>query len=375
MMWILVFILCAIGFYFCSQAGRAYDSAALAKVVEPRVNGDSPWVKVSIVKPVRGANASSEKCFRSWIESQYPGEFEIIFSFQDPDDPALPIAKRLMTSEKIKVIVNPILDGYSGKASNLEHGSKVATGEILIFSDADTLAGPQTLIEIVRLLLPGKVLVSCLPAHKNAQNFWARMYMTIWNHALIGLWGPSMLAQRAPGVAGGTVGFWRRDLELVGGVKAFSNFVAEDLQMGRLFQGLGYKLCLGPLIECEVGSLSWRSSWNSLVRSGFVSIQEGRVLGFILNFVAYGYVPGLILSVLGEREWLWQFITLAIAKICFYSHSNWLASGRKSWRLMLEAPLLDIILLVAFIRAFLYPEMTWADIAYRIYPGGRMEKN
>src|SRR5438445_8857767 len=49
---------------------------------------------VSILKPVKGADADSEACFRSHFEIDYL-EYELIFGVASKDDPAVAIIEKL----------------------------------------------------------------------------------------------------------------------------------------------------------------------------------------------------------------------------------------------------------------------------------------
>ena len=59
------------------------------------------------------------------------------FSFQTSDDSALTSARQITGPHDYRVIVNPVIDRYSGKMSNLRHGLQAATHEFILFSDGD----------------------------------------------------------------------------------------------------------------------------------------------------------------------------------------------------------------------------------------------
>ena len=40
---------------------------------------------VSLLKPLKGADAETEACLRSWFTQGYPGPVELLFEIQDPD--------------------------------------------------------------------------------------------------------------------------------------------------------------------------------------------------------------------------------------------------------------------------------------------------
>src|SRR5881227_3867040 len=79
--------LCGAGYY------AACLVASLRFIGEPKpVEKFKP--PVTILKPVKGADAESEACFRSHFEIDYP-QYQIVFGVAERDDPALPIIEKL----------------------------------------------------------------------------------------------------------------------------------------------------------------------------------------------------------------------------------------------------------------------------------------
>lgn len=122
-------------------------------------------VDVSIIFPIHGASQYLENNLKSWLDQNYEGKKQFIFSLQDQTDPALNVLKELSKHYTFEVTVNPVRSGFSGKGSNLYYGLEKALHSTIIFSDSDILAEPQTLNKIIGLIQNSKTLVSCLPVH------------------------------------------------------------------------------------------------------------------------------------------------------------------------------------------------------------------
>ena len=71
---------------------QALAQRALIQSPPPPVPRELP--AISILKPLKGVDADLEENLRSLFRLRYPA-FEIILGTEDPDDPALPIARRV----------------------------------------------------------------------------------------------------------------------------------------------------------------------------------------------------------------------------------------------------------------------------------------
>src|SRR5690554_4840756 len=79
---------------------------------------------VSVIHPVKDLDFEFEKNIESWLNQNYLAKVEHIFSFQEPDDPAISVVERIKKKYPdmdITIIVNPVIDGLTGKSSNMVH--------------------------------------------------------------------------------------------------------------------------------------------------------------------------------------------------------------------------------------------------------------
>lgn len=370
-MWIWAAVYFFFGFIFAILAKTA-KKQALRKVSLSKI--ESPLPSITVIKPVRGSNKHSEKNFRSWLCQKYSAKIDYIFSFQDPLDPAIEIVKKLKSfHQNIQILINPIREGFSGKASNLFYGVQESRSEFLIFSDSDMLAEPDTVIEIVARASKSKSIVSCYPIHTESENIWSSIYSTLWNGTLVGLWAPAMIKNKSPGVAGGTVGFYKDDLLAIGGVEAFENYVAEDLKMGALFKEKGFQLELGPRIESKVGSMRFIQYWNALMRASFVSWNTesgGKFRSILFHLFAYSYSPLLIYGFFTESFSIAPLVFIFVTKSIIQSWFNYLATGKV--RLFVFTLINDLMMIAALFVSMSSRRLTWAGVHYKIAQNGQM---
>jgi cellulose synthase/poly-beta-1,6-N-acetylglucosamine synthase-like glycosyltransferase len=103
------------------------------------------------------------------------------------------IAHQTTGPHDYRVIVNPVIDGYSGKMSNLRHGLQSATHDFIVFSDSDTYAQPDVCRQLVSLHREGMDLISCLMRHVYGGNVWGRIYAAFWNYEHMAFIAPAIL--------------------------------------------------------------------------------------------------------------------------------------------------------------------------------------
>lgn len=339
--------------------------------------------RVTVIKPVRGVNAFTKLNFTSWLEQKYPGPIEYIFSFQDQNDLALPIARELADSftdsaqfqnRSIRILVNPIRDGFSGKTSNLFYGAEASKHEFLIFSDADMFATELVVRDIVLRAERGQKIVSCLPLHTSPDGPWAQFYMSLWNATLIGFWAASMHLGKAPGVAGGTLGFYKSDLDLIGGVGSFAHFIAEDLKMGALFLKKRFTFAIGPTVESQVGPLSKKQCWNAFMRGAYVSWNNengGIKRALPLYLFGYGYIFLLPWAAITNHPSAKPLFLIYVARVLFHTYSNFMATRRLQFAFHVYFN--DLMMVAAICHSLYQRKLEWAGVQYTILPDGGLK--
>ena len=121
--------------------------------------------KVSVCIPARNEEANIERCVRSFMEQDYPN-FEIIVLNDNSEDKTGEILDRLCKEDsRIRVISGtPVPEGWRGKVWAMNQLLSSATGDYILFTDADTKHTPISLRYGIDLILTNKAkLVSGYP--------------------------------------------------------------------------------------------------------------------------------------------------------------------------------------------------------------------
>jgi len=221
---------------------------------------------VSVIHPVKDLDFEYEKNLVSWMEQDYKGEVQHIFSFQDPEDPAIDVVRKIKEKYPhidIEIIVNPILPGLNGKSSNMVHGIKKAKYDILVFGDCDIRVRPVFLVKMVRPLRDEKVgVTTCGQMNIGGNDFWTRFFTFLQNSETDFIWAFLTKLKMDVGMTGAAFGMRRDVLQLVGGLESYGNSLLEDLYLGNTLYRMGYKIVLGPFVECHVNKLPREKSIN-----------------------------------------------------------------------------------------------------------------
>jgi ceramide glucosyltransferase len=261
--------------------------ASLAHEVPPEAES-TDYPPISIIKPVYGADAHTTESFRSWAQQDYPAPLQLIFSFQRANDPALPLARAVNSSHECTVIVNPVVEGFNGKMSNLLHGVQAAHHGFLVFSDSDIRAEPDTCRRLATLHRQDMDLISCLMRHVGGRNAWGRVFAAFWNFEHMAFIAPAIL-KYGRDATGGTMAMTRATLEQIGGLAAFKDYVAEDVAMGRRAHDLGLRVGLGPIIDSPVDAMSLRTLLDKFARAALFGASMGNLGESALYTVLFSY--------------------------------------------------------------------------------------
>lgn len=339
-----------------------------------RVISDFPfeYPPITIIKPVYGSDKETFNNFQSWALQDYPGELEIIFSFQELDDPAIPLAKAIEGPHQYKVIVHPVLEGFSGKMSNLLHGLDVAQHDLIIFSDSDIYAQPNTCKQIVHLYQQGADLISCLTRHVKGSTLWGRIYSAFWNFEHMAFIAPSII-KYGRDATGGTMTMNRTTLNKIGGLEAFKDYIAEDVAMGRQAHDQGLKVVLGPLIDSPVGSLSFKILIDKFTRAALFSASMDNKLESVQYGILFSYL--LILpggTFFQNPPLLYCGLILMCLRFLFASYFWFKTQNEK--KLFWEIWLSDIIFICTYARSLFIKKVSWGGIEYQVLTGGKMKK-
>lgn len=248
-------------------------NALLNMLIFPRLQvstlSEIPFV--SILIPARNEAAVIGQTVTRLLQQTYP-HFELLVLDDQSQDGTGLIAQRAGANDpRLKILSGfPMTIGWTGKNHACHILAQHANGDILVFTDADTLWQPEALSALIgQMQAHNADLLSVWPTQ--ITETWAeRLVVPLIMMAIVG-YLPLVMTHYSPfalfAAANGQCMAWRREAyQRIGGHESVKSSVLEDVLLARRAKqhGLRLRLCDGAnLISCRM-----YSDWPS-VRDGF----------------------------------------------------------------------------------------------------------
>ena len=226
---------------------------------------------ITLLKPLKGADATSRDSLQSWFRQDYAGPVQILFAVAEAADPAVPVVRQLLAEHpgvNAQLVVCGPLVGANAKVAKLAQLERLAQHGLLLVSDADVRVPPDFLANVVQPLAePKNGLVCCFYRLANPvtaamrweavainADFWSQVLQSATLKPLDFALGAVMLARR-----GAVAEF--------GGFAALADCLADDYQLGHRIAARGHGIALCPVVvECWDAPAGWRAVWNHQLR-------------------------------------------------------------------------------------------------------------
>ena len=203
--------------------------------------------KVTVIIPARNEEENIGACLASLV-SQEGVSFEIIVVNDASMDRTREIASSFAGEKAgvnvgVKVIdAPPLPPGWIGKNNAVAAGARVAVGEWLLFTDADTVHQPGSLARaIAEAEQRGAALLSYSPEQK-VGSFWEKAVMPLVFSDLAAHFEPAVVSNPASPIAAANGQYLlisREAYDAVGGHAAISGSLLEDVQLARNVKSSG----------------------------------------------------------------------------------------------------------------------------------------
>ena len=336
-------------------------------------------VGVSIIHPIKDLDFELDKNLESWFAQDYKGPVQHIFSFQTPDDPAIPVVKAMIEKYPeldCQIIVNPVIQGLNGKSSNMVNGMKQSKYDIVMFGDSDVRIKQDFIVKMVRPLKDEKVgITTCGQINIGGKDFWTRFFTFTQNSETDFIWAFLTKLGMDLGATGAAFAMRKKLLKEVGGLEAFGGSLLEDLHLGNTLYKMGYKLELGPYLECHVQKLEREKSFNYARRIG-VGIKTHIAVElptFVLMIFWYWIILILGLAFRNTDVIYLSFIFMGMRII--HGLAMRVLSNNKIVLTDIITPLFfDLFATFYLLFSFSNPYVTWRGIKYEVKKGGFIEE-
>jgi chlorobactene glucosyltransferase len=254
------------------------------------------WPRVSVLVPARDEEANIGDCVRSLLAQDYPDCEVIVLDDQSCDRTGEILAGLASQDCRLRIIAGHALPaGWLGKHWACHQLAEAATGDLLLFTDADTRHAPQSLQHGVAALAAEQAdLLTAYPRQEVVT--WAEKLVVPFFPWSILSFLPLALAYRVRASAlcaanGQYMLFRRAAYDQIGGYAAVRTDAVDDIALARQIKahGLGWRMALATQdVRCRM----YRNS--AQVLEGFTkNLFAGfgyRVLPFLLIWLWIGIV-------------------------------------------------------------------------------------
>ncbi len=344
---------------------------------------DAPFV--SVIIPARDERRNIERCVRSVLASTYP-YFEVIVVDDHSTDGTGELARAIATDDpRVRVIDAPRLPGdWFGKQWACSTGAHVATGSLLLFTDADTAHAPDLLPRSVNALRVRTAEMFSVAGHQELHSFWERVVQPMVFGLLSLRYGgmEDVSATRNPShaIANGQFILVQRDAyEAMGGHERVKHTVAEDLMLAQEWVRAGRRLVLmlglKQLSTHMYASLSeiiagWRKNIYAGGRMASIGGRVGRALypAFLIGTPLLGLVPVVALLLAGfgilSAPWLIWSATIVVVGLLFWGAIYHFMSEARAYALLYPIGL-AVLLYIATSSVWRGEQVQWKQREYR----------
>jgi chlorobactene glucosyltransferase len=322
---------------------------------------------VSVVVPARNERRNIERCVSSVLATSYPS-LEVLVVDDHSTDGTGDIVREIGDRDaRLHVIEAPALpEGWFGKQWACATGAARATGDLILFTDADTNHQRDLLPRAVNALLNDPVDLLTVAGHQEMHSFWERVIQPQLFAMLAMRYGGtehvSHARRAADVIANGQFILMRRSAyDAIGGHAAVRDRVAEDLALAQEFFRARRPILLilgihqfSTHMYASLGELvaGWQKNIFAGGRNAVLGGAVGRALfpAVLLGVPLIGLLPPIVfaLSVAGVLSTSWLIWSgLAIAGALLFWAAIYRFSEQSLWYALLYPLGLGALLYIA----------------------------
>jgi len=283
--------------------------------------------KVSVIVAAKDEATKIENALHSVLKSDYP-DFEVIAVNDRSEDETGKILDGLaQKNAHLKVThIDSLPPQWLGKNHALHVAAQNATGEYLLFTDADVIYTPDVIKRSIQLCESRQIDHLCLLPSMITETFIERSLVNFFVITFLLAVRPTRVATSDMNsyVGVGAFNLIRKQVyEKVGGHKPIRMSIVDDFLLGKLIKSSGYKQEV--LLAYDLLTLKWQDGrfgiLKGLEKNGFASIQFSwpSLIVITLFFFAVFIVPvGMIPVAANPVTWGYFACFLSVLVISWF---------------------------------------------------------
>jgi glycosyltransferase involved in cell wall biosynthesis len=317
----------------------------------------SPQPRVSLIVSALNEAATIEPALRSLLAIDYPDLELIVINDRSTDATPAIIERVAADAPRMRVVhLRELPSGWLGKNHALHQGAAIATGDYLLFTDADAVFAPSAVARAVAHCNEREVDHLTLFFDLQARSSLLRLLVVSFGAGFMARFKPWKVAtSRRHFVGVGGFNLLRRSAyQGIGGHAAMPLAVLDDMELGRRIKTGGYTQ--HALSGIDMVAIEWYRSTPDLVRGLEKNVFSG--FGYRLTTLF-----GVTLLMLAARVWPWlallvthgpvRWINLATVCVSLALYVDLLHARKWPLRCLLFAPIVPLIEIATWWRACL----------------------
>lgn len=341
--------------------------------------------KVSVILPARNEELFIEKCINSLLEQDYEN-YEIIAIDDMSEDNTGNIIKKIakIDSRVIHVLAGPKPENWIGKNWACIEGFKRSSGELLLFTDADTIHTKKTISLSVDHLLSEELDSLTVIPKMLCLDWWTRITLPVLStflHTRFSALRVNDPSKKTGYFFGSFFIIKRKTYEAVGTHESVKSEIVEDGALGKKVKEQGFKLRMvrGEHLVEAVWARDGTTLWHALKRLMIpLYIQSSKMaIGIFCAVLFLLFMPFPILAystlfvgVSTSSKILFGVVLTSIGLFYFGSTVDAKKGLGLGFRHVLFAPLGSLVIVSGFASGILHAKkndsVSWRGRTYSI---------
>ena len=371
--------------YFIGYIIKSFKRSPTLESIDKYAVSKCP--KVSVILPARNEEKYIAKCLESLLGQDYPN-FEIITVNDSSNDKTEDIIYEYAKKNSCIVTVNatPKPDGWAGKNWACYEGYLKATGDVFLFTDADTVHSPYTMsLALGHLLHDNLDAITAIPKLL-CNDIWTKITLPMLSNFLHSRFSPLRVNNPKTKTGyffGSFYMITRSTYEMIGTHKIVKHELVEDGALGGRVkeQKFRMKMVRGERYIDAMWSRDFETLWHGLRRL-MISIHSQNKIGasmmtiavFLLLFEPFLLIPYSLALYMQSNDFATQILfDINLGTLCIIILASAIQSKFGVFQnplYALASPLSAAIISLSFIASILDANKTgavnWRDRRYTV---------
>ena len=371
--------------YFIGYIIKSFKRSPMIESIDKYTISKNP--KVSVILPARNEEKYIAKCLESLLGQDYPN-FEIIAVNDSSNDKTGDIIYEYAKKNSCIVTVNakPKPDGWAGKNWACYEGYLRATGDVFLFTDADTVHSPYTMsLALGHVLRDNLDAITAIP-RLLCKDVWTKITLPMLSNFLHSRFSPLRVNNPKTKTGyffGSFYMITRRTYEMVGTHKIVKHELVEDGALGGMVkeQKFRMKMVRGERYIEAIWSRDFQTLWHGLRRLMISIHSQNKIAAsmmtiavFFLLFEPFLLVPYSLVLYLQSDDFVSQIMfDINLGTVCIIILANAIQSKFGVFQnpfYALASPLSAAIISLSFIASILSAKkagaVNWRDRRYTV---------